>query len=1180
MNPEHKSETTISDYLHISRRYTRSIQIERDYRDPQALDGYTVTPTVQYALHQLSAGFRTDSSQRAWRVTGPYGAGKSAFGVFAANLISRSDAGYPIAASILKRVSEETAAAVASIPRYLPIPITGSRARFGDVLLSSLVHVLEGERTAGRNPSALVEVKEYLRGMSEGQVGDTRAIQLISDIAHYVRRSSLPYDGILILIDEMGKFLEYAAIRPNKTDAFLFQRLAELASGSAAVPLAVIGFLHHQFADYAIGYGQRAEEEWAKVAERFEEIPFDESPEQCAFLLAGAIENDASMLKQSGITAHGRKLYQRALTMGISVMAKRKEDLLSVSSNLYPIHPATLVILASGMKRFGQNERSLFSFLLSHEPYAFQQFISTKPFHREIWYRVSDLCDYLAAIGSLRFREGDRRRRWEHLRSTLTANAGLTETEQHVLKVVGLINVLEPLQGMKADEPTVTFALHDVLADKEVSEALLSLAQRGILYQRSAQKDYCLWSNTSVDLQALYEEAERQIPPIANLEAFVGDLPQTRPILAHRHYHRTGTLRAFAIRYETLETLEHRKGCADLGGFDGQILIIPIEFGESFDRAREVASRAPVTKDQRVLVHLLEVTPAELATARELRLWQWIQNHCQELRVDDFARSEVKRRLDELSCDLEGRLSSFLAFEGSATTRRGAWYYQSHELEIPDRKSLNQKLSDIFDKMYHASPLIKNELINRARLSSSVASARTKLIARMLEHQKSEHLGLTGTPPELAIYLSVFNASKLHRGEDGVRGFYPPTDDDPCNWGKVWHDLRALLRQSGETSVDALLSTLEQPPYGIRQGVSPLFLAAFILSYRQDISLFERGTYVVQVTEHHFMRLLKATRNFSLRFVPNEPGSASLIPEDWHTLDVLKKCFDATAPTLTDVVRELYRWVTSLPSYAMKTRRISKTAERVRTVLLKSSDPMELLYEALPRACGVESVANDGQFSAAEQKLLLETLNDALNELAQAGRRLRHEVEYTLFEALQLGETIKEVRANIEGNYAPFGAALTDHKVKSFLGRVSDPTLSDEKWVESIATLLTGKMLLHWQDETLESFKSEIRVLAGQLKRWIGLMIGRIKDQPLPDGLVSVTVTRADGNELALAVVKNGRLSGKLERLKEQVKSVLSRDVASAPVVLAQLLAEIIENRSLAVEERLEPADNANTPHS
>jgi hypothetical protein len=40
----------IADYIHIQRRFLRSAHLERDFRDPSALEGYVVTPQIQQSL--------------------------------------------------------------------------------------------------------------------------------------------------------------------------------------------------------------------------------------------------------------------------------------------------------------------------------------------------------------------------------------------------------------------------------------------------------------------------------------------------------------------------------------------------------------------------------------------------------------------------------------------------------------------------------------------------------------------------------------------------------------------------------------------------------------------------------------------------------------------------------------------------------------------------------------------------------------------------------------------------------------------------------------------------------------------------------------------------------------------------------------------------------------------------
>ena len=68
--------TPISSHISIRRRYVRSVDMERDVGDPAGLDGYVVTPSIRDATTRILSGLSDQSSQRAFRVVGPYGDGK------------------------------------------------------------------------------------------------------------------------------------------------------------------------------------------------------------------------------------------------------------------------------------------------------------------------------------------------------------------------------------------------------------------------------------------------------------------------------------------------------------------------------------------------------------------------------------------------------------------------------------------------------------------------------------------------------------------------------------------------------------------------------------------------------------------------------------------------------------------------------------------------------------------------------------------------------------------------------------------------------------------------------------------------------------------------------------------------------------------------------------------------
>src|SRR5258707_893306 len=75
------------------RRISSALHFERDYRDPSSLAGYVVTDQIRGYLRRLSLGLQPNSGQRAWRITGDYGSGKSAFALLLAHVLGRLQSG-------------------------------------------------------------------------------------------------------------------------------------------------------------------------------------------------------------------------------------------------------------------------------------------------------------------------------------------------------------------------------------------------------------------------------------------------------------------------------------------------------------------------------------------------------------------------------------------------------------------------------------------------------------------------------------------------------------------------------------------------------------------------------------------------------------------------------------------------------------------------------------------------------------------------------------------------------------------------------------------------------------------------------------------------------------------------------------------------------------------------------
>ncbi|WP_414528586.1 hypothetical protein [Nodularia chucula] len=72
----------LSHYFTLERRYTRSINLERDLESVEALEGYILTQRAIESLGRIVNTFNSDVGSRAWTLTSVYGTGKSAFAHF------------------------------------------------------------------------------------------------------------------------------------------------------------------------------------------------------------------------------------------------------------------------------------------------------------------------------------------------------------------------------------------------------------------------------------------------------------------------------------------------------------------------------------------------------------------------------------------------------------------------------------------------------------------------------------------------------------------------------------------------------------------------------------------------------------------------------------------------------------------------------------------------------------------------------------------------------------------------------------------------------------------------------------------------------------------------------------------------------------------------------------------
>ena len=1096
----------IADILAPRSRFLRSAHIERDFQDSTALNGYVLTDFTRDCLGRMASGLKPRSGQRAWRITGDYGSGKSSFALLLAHWLSGEDAKFP------SEIRKATGFQQFGVPRphFIPVLVTCSRQPLGISIVKSLQQSLAGLYRNGAKSKPALELQRFTE--SKREPTEDEIFHLIIDINARLIADNKG-KGLLLIIDELGKFLEFAALHPDRQDVFLLQRLAETASRSGEKPFFVVCLLHQAFGAYTDNLNQSAQREWEKIAARFEEIVFNQPVEQIAHVVASALNVRTHDLPRP-LSSELRQTMERTLTLGWFGAGAAK-SLLETAVRLYPLHPTVLPVLIRTFRRFGQNERSLFSFLLSNEPFGLQAF-AEKQMRRGEVYRLHDFYDYVRTNFGHRLAAQSYRSHWNLIDSVIDSFATDDEVHIKILKTVGILNLLNDGDLLASEESLVcTLSGADETNDKAVSVAIEKLHKgKRALYNRGRSRGLCLWPHTSVDLEGAYEEARRTIDAPQRVATVIKDTLETRPIVARRHYIETGNLRHCEVRYcnvtELVGTLDQ-----DTTNSDGVIVVPLCETIEERNIALEFAKH-PILKGRPNWLLGVPQPLSNLASlVQEVQRWEWVATNTPELNADKFAREEMSRQKVAAHTQLERRIQSYIGLNKLTGQNSLEWFHGGRTLKIRDGRNLLKTLSEIFDQTYDEAPRIHNELANRRNLSSAAAAARIRLIKLMFTCGHSEWLGLDPVkkPPEMSMYLSVLRNTGLHRERDGVWRIGEPhhQKDSKCRVLPTLHRIREIVQERPDSRVNiaALFDELRKPPYGVRDGLSPLMLTVFAIAHEKDVAFYKDGTFVRELNGETMLVLTKAPERFDIQYCRIEGVRADVFERLLAVLEI--KSAKSCGAELLDVVRALCVFVAHLPGYTLNTHKLPPYSLCARDAILKAREPARLLFSDLPAACGFQPFAPNAAPSKATLAFV-KTLKEALDNLRAAFPEMEDRLRARLRAAFDLPGTFQQFRAALAARSEQVLVGIAEPKLRAFCLRLIDDNLPESDWLESLGSYLALKPPSKWNDAEEDLFNNELAACAIRFHHVESIVFAAGKSPRNSVG-VRLAVTQANGIE-------------------------------------------------------------------
>ena len=1088
-------QRTLSDVVSISRQFLRSVRIDTDLGREDALSGYICQGTARSLLENMSKQI-VETNQRAFTWTGPYGGGKSSLALSLCSLVSPNPKIRAKARQVLG-VSEGSLVQRAFATKsdgWLVVPVVGKRA---DV------------RTELSN--ALAEA----RGVSPSR---RKNIDVVAELVDEAERHP---NGVLVIIDELGKLLEATAMEGG--DIGFFQELAESASRCSR-KLVIVGILHQAFDAYASRLGREARDEWAKVQGRYIDIPLVAGVDEVIELVGRAIKpTDPPDLRQAA---------RFAKRVADSIKARRPGTPDSLAGSLeacWPLHPVTAALLGPiSRRKFGQNERSTFGFLASREPLGFIEHLNGHPAEWSKMYGPADYWDYLRANLEPAILASPDGHRWSQACEAVE-RAESKGTERHVAltKAIALIELFRSGSGLVADNHVLEVSVRGV-DEQSISQLLKDLAEWKVLIERKHLGAWGIYAGSDFDIEGAVRLARAEIgEPDLDRISTLSDL---QPVLAKRLYQETGTMRWLNRALARLDGIEqlaesykHKPG--SVGTF---VMCLP-SLGTRTKSAEHRVRHASTTASETLLLGTPKNAERIAELSLELAAAERVSKTHPELHGDPVARRELVGRIEAVRSSLEEELADAFA--------TCLWYRQGNSVNPKHDKPLTVLASEIAREVYSKTPPIFSELINREEPSSNSVKARKDLMYRMVSHASQEKLGYDDFPADAGLYFTILNTPGLHRPlSDGSWGFTEPHATKKWEqFSPWWYSTRLeVLKDGKSTTLADLYAYWVDAPYGIRRGVIPVLALAFFMAHRSQLALYVAGAFTPELTEAVVDEWVLDPGRIAFKHVEASRDQVTLVGA--LAASVAQRTNTEVEAGPLDVARGLVSIIVGLPEWTKRTLTVSKRAQEVRGMLLRANDPHKVLFADLPTL-----------LEARDPEEIDRRLAEVTDELTGAYGAMLRRVRQHLLDALDHGarplQELQQRAGTVKG-------ITGDLRLDAFAGRLelADQT---ETVIEGLISLAVSKPSAQWVDRDIDAAMGALASWAVDFRK--AEAMAPLRNRPSTRRVFGVVFGASHGQDRSGYVDIADKDTPAVDRL---VKAFLADTVGERPEVILAALAE------------------------
>lgn len=960
------------------------------------------------------------------------------------------------------------------------------------------------------------------------------SLNTLDYLKKYIRKVESQQKGLLIVVDEFGKILEHAAKNNPEEELYFLQRLAEIINDHNR-KVVLLTALHQNFGSYSHGLNEAQRNEWQKVKGRFKEVVFSEPVEQLLFLAAEQIGHNGENLVNKAAFSEIFKIAKVNKLISDSFSEKTAE-------RLFPLDPLAATCLTLAIQKYGQNERSLFSFLTTSGRYSISDFEAKSNYT----YNLAEIYDYLiynfySSISEVNMDSAG----WTAIKVAIgRIESGIIDEDiivdcEKIAKTIGLLNIFAN-SDTSFNKECLHIYSQNALGISNFDRCINSLEKAKIIRFASYRSQYILFEGTDVNIESELLKASAIVPtPQASIDE-IKDYIKPRISLAYASYFKTGTPRYFEFIVKNEPEVKIPEG--EIDGYCE--LIFPLEKETQLTTIEQSANN-PNANIYAIFKNVDDIT----YHLHEIKKLQYVLERIAP--EDKVAKKEIINIQQFEKNKLNDAINNYL-FCGN---NKVEWIYKGKRIKIESKKDFNKLLSSVCDDVYRETPCVKNELFNKQKLSSAISLAKSNLLDLILVNSDKEDLGFSQDefPPEKAIYYSLLKRTGIHQSDDeGTYFFGEPTGNDISG---LWNACEEFIKSSSDKpkKISDLIKMLSAKPLKLKQGFIDFWVPIFLFIRQQDFAIYTaNGAYVMDVNKELFELIQKHPSEYSIKAFNVEGIRLEFFKKYQQFLN--KEVSDKISKdSFTKIFKPFLRYYRGLNPYTKSTKKFNNPSViRFRDVLANASDPEKAFFDDLPEALGYKgSLTNNSEFI----EDYLNKIHSVINELNACYPELIRRIELAITSKLGLSQNFDEYKAEIHNRYQSVKRHLLTQKAKTFLDRLLAPSASSTEYIEKISSVVLDKQLQNILDKEEEFLVDNIIFLFNELDRYVNISIAEAEETE--DTIYSLGFANNKGFSVPSHTYRlPKRKENAANKIEEKISKNLSGDNELDVCILLKMLSE------------------------